>query len=182
MTLIYEPSDDSFLMKGVLEKEIQRLLQENKSIHFLEIGAGSGILLKTARDIGLKNILGSDINIDAINHCKQLGFKMIESDLFEKIKGLFDIIIFNPPYLPIQEGEDKESQLATTGGKDGSEIINKFLKQAKKHLTKNGIVLLLVSSLTKEINWLDYQKEFVGEKKLFFEKLSIWKLSKSKQF
>jgi methylase of polypeptide subunit release factors len=46
--------------------------------------------------------------------------------------------------------EDKESALATTGGKQGDELILKFLKQAQKHLTKKGIILLVLSSLTPQ--------------------------------
>jgi len=65
---------------------------------------------------------------------------------------------------------------AIYGGKKGSEIINKFLKQSKKHLKKDGRIFLLTSSLTKEINFLDYEKKLIISKKLFFEKLFIWEL------
>jgi release factor glutamine methyltransferase len=176
MSFIYEPSDDSYLLSKVLEKEIPALLEKNPTLNFLEMGCGSGIQLKKAKELGVKNILGVDLNEDAINHCKDLKFNTFKSNLFERIKEQFDLIIFNPPYLPIQEGEDNESQIATTGGKKGSEIINKFLIQAKDHLNKNGIILLLTSSLTKEINWLNFKKELVAEKKLFMEELFVWKL------
>ena len=107
-----------------------------------------------------------------------MGFDCIYSDLFSNIKEKFDIIIFNPPYLPEDKNnkEDRESKLATTGGKKGSEIINRFLQQAKKHLTKDGKIFLLTSSLTKNINWLDYKKKLIAKKKLFFEELMVWEI------
>jgi release factor glutamine methyltransferase len=178
MSLIYSPEEDSFLLQKVLENEIPKL--KNKSLTFLEIGIGSGIQLETAEKLGIKkeNIFGVDINIDAIKHCQKLGFHCIKSNLFENITEKFDAVVFNPPYLPKTENEDPESELITTGGKEGSEIISQFLVEAKKYLSKNGIIYLLISSLTQGIDWLDYKKELVGEKKLFFEKLEVWKLSR----
>jgi len=90
----------------------------------------------------------------------------------------FNIIIFNPPYLPKDKNEPKESQTATTGGKKGNEIILKFLKQAKNHLETKGIIYLITSSLTPKIDFkkLGYKSKEIGCKKLFFEKLYIWEL------
>ena len=176
MSLIYEPAEDSYLMQGVLKKQI-----EKKKIKVLEIGCGSGILLQTLKDLGVStsNIFGVDINKTAVKKCSGLGFKCTHSNLFSNIKDKFDLILFNPPYLPEDKNnkEDKESKLATTGGKKGSEIINKFLKQAQKHLTKQGKIFLLISNLTKDINWFGYNKKLLAKKKLFFEELQVWELS-----
>lgn len=173
MSLIYFPEKDSYLLSKILKKEIK-----NKDINCLEMGIGSGTQLQTLKEIGIKkkNIFGADINKEAVKYCKKLGFSCVISDLFEKIKEKFDLIIFNPPYLPEDKKEDKESKLATTGGKKGSEIINRFLKQVKSHLTKNGKIFLLTSSLTKDINWNDWKKKKLAEKKLFFEMLYVWEL------
>lgn len=184
MSEIYEPAEDSYLLSKVLKKEIK-----NKNIKVLEVGSGGGIQLKALRSIGIsnENIFGVDINLEAVNRCRELEFNCAESNLFEAFKmnvkqrkpwfsRRYNLIIFNPPYLPIDKSEPKESQLATTGGKKGSEIINEFLKQAKNYLKKNGRIFLLTSSLTKEINWLDYKKKIVGKKKIFFEELFVWEL------
>ena len=158
-------------MQEALKKQIK-----NKNIKVLEIGVGSGIQLKTLKQLEIKNISGVDINSEAVKYCKQQGFNCIQSDLFEKIKGKFNLIIFNPPYLPEDKREPKKSQLATTGGKKGSEIINKFLKQAKKHLEKEGKIFLLVSNLTKNINFKGYNKKIISQKKVFFEELILFSL------
>jgi release factor glutamine methyltransferase len=170
--MIYLPEKDSYLLSDVLKKQIK-----NKNITCLEIGIGSGIQLQTLKKLKIKNIFGVDINLQAVQHCKKLGFNCIQSNLFEKIKDKYDLIIFNPPYLPENKKEPKNSRLATTGGKKGSEIINKFLKQAKKHLNKDGKIFLVTSSLTKGIKWNSFKKKKIASQKLFFEELYVWELT-----
>ena len=178
MKNIYSPKEDSYLLSIVLKKKIPIILKKNPNSNFLEIGCGSGIQLETAFESGIKkeNIFSCDVNPQAVKECKKLGFNSIVSNLFEKIKGKYDLIVFNPPYLPEDSLEPEESRIATTGGKKGSEITNKFLKQAKKHLAKNGRILLLVSSLTRGLNFVGYKKLKVGKEKLFFEKLFVFEL------
>lgn len=178
MSEIYKPSEDSYLLSEILKEKIPLLLKQNPNLKFLEIGAGSGIHLETAHNLGIKkqNIFSVDISPNAVNHCNLLGFNCIQSDLFENIKGKYNIIVFNPPYLPEDAREPCDSKTATTGGKKGCEIINEFLKQAKDYLVNNGKIFLLVSSLTKKINWKNWKRKKLGEKKLFFERLVVWKL------
>ncbi len=178
MSEIYEPEEDSYLLSSVLEKEIPELIKQSPDLIFLEMGCGSGINLSTAFKCGIKkeNIYGADLNPSAVNHCNKLGFNCVKSNLFEQLKGIWDVIVFNPPYLPEDKNEPMNSRLATTGGKNGSEIINGFLKQAKNHLKIDGRIFLLSSSLTKGINWQNYKKEKIASKKVFFEELYIWKL------
>lgn len=170
--LIYTPAEDSFFMSETLKKKIK-----NKNIKILEIGAGSGIQLQTLKELGInnKNIFSCDINPEAVQHCKLIGFRCIRSDLFENIKGKYDLIIFNPPYLP-EHKHDKQTD--TTGGRRGNEIILKFLQQAKSHLEKNGKIFLITSSHTGKIDFKKYNYKFkkIANKKLFFEELFVWEL------
>jgi len=179
--MIYEPAEDSFLMSRILKENIPDLLKKNSDLKFLEIGAGSGIHLETAKNSGIKleNIFSSDIDKKSVSHCNVLGFNCINSDLFDKIpKMKFDLIIFNPPYLPEDSREPKSSRLATTGGKKGNEIILKFLKQAKNFLSESGKIFLITSSLAENVDFekLDYKSKEIGCEKLFFERLCIWEL------
>ena len=175
---IYSPAEDSFFLSDVLKKIIPKLSNRNKKLKLLEIGFGSGIQLQTALNSGIKkeNIFGADININAVKYCRKLGFKCVKSNLFSNINDKFNLIIFNPPYLPIDNREPASSSLSTTGGKKGGEIINRFLKQAKSHLDKNGKIIILISSLTKGINFKGYKKKILASKKIFFEKLSVLEL------
>jgi release factor glutamine methyltransferase len=178
---LYEPAEDSFLLSKELKKHLLKLLYSNPNLTFLEVGTGTGIHLQTALKAGVKkqNIFASDIDSRAVDHCTLLGFNCIQSDLFKNIKGNYDIIAFNPPYLPLDEREPKLSRLATTGGKHGNEIILKFLQQAKNYLNPNGTIFLITSSLTPEIDFrkLGYIEREVGRQRLFYETIYVWELS-----
>jgi len=178
MSEIYQPSEDSFLMSRILKQQILNLLEKNPDLKFLEIGTGSGIHLQTALEFGIKkeNIFSSDIDQKSVDYCNLLGFHCIKSNLFKNIKRKFNLIIFNSPYLPEDKREPKDSQLQTTGGKKGNEIINEFLKQAKNHLEPDGEIFLITSSLAEEVNWRGYKKKLLGKKNLFFEELRVWEL------
>jgi len=172
MTLIYEPAEDSELMLGTLKARVK-----NKQFKILEIGVGSGYILENLKKVGFTNLSGVDKNPEAVSLCKNKGLEVYFSNLFSQVKNKFEIIFFNPPYLPKDKNEDKESEVITTGGRKGSEIINKFLKDVKKYLTPNGRVFLLSSTLTKGIKWPESKRAIVSEKKLFFEKLVVWELT-----
>lgn len=178
--MIYTPSEDSYLMSRILKERIPNLIEKNPDLKFLEIGAGSGIHLQTALNSGIKkeNIFSSDIDKKSVLHCNTLGFSCIYSDLFENIKDKYDLIIFNPPYLPEDAREPKSSREDTTAGKKGNEIIIHFLQQAKNHLNKNGKIFLITSSLSEDVNFenLGYSAKEIGCEKLFFERLCIWEL------
>jgi len=147
---IYAPAEDTFLLADVLRKE----QIGNKAV--LEIGCGSGFLTKLMAE--KKAIVTAvDINPAAVEATKKLlseeklDGQVFQSDLFSNVAGKFDIIVFNPPYLP--ESEDDEiagKDVRYSGGKSGREIIEKFIRQSGKHLKSDGKVLLLVSSVTGE--------------------------------
>lgn len=183
--MIYEPSEDSYLLSETLKKELPSLIEKNAELKVLEVGVGSSFQLETLFSIGFdkRNIFGCDINDEAVEHCKKLGFNCIKSNLLKNINKKFDIIVFNPPYLPLDESEPQESREATTGGKKGNEITIDFLKQAKKNLKTEGIVFVMTSSLSEKVDFesLGYKSEIVGSKKLFFEELFVWKLSLKSQ-
>jgi release factor glutamine methyltransferase len=174
--MIYSPAEDSYLLQKYVNK-----YSKNKTV--LDIGSGSGIQAETALNSKAKSVLATDINPESIKLLRSKKINAINSNLFTKVKGKFDLIIFNPPYLPLDKREDKESQLATTGGKNGDEIIVKFIKQSKSHLTDKGIILLLLSSLTpkdKILQLIKNQKmtyKIIGSEKVFFETLEVWKIS-----
>jgi release factor glutamine methyltransferase len=178
MIPIYEPAEDSYLLQSLISKYVK-----DKSV--LDFGSGSGILAQTCIKSEAKSVLASDINPESIRLLKSRKILAVKSDLFEKIKKKFDLIVFNPPYLPQDDREDKASRLATTGGKKGDEIILRFLKQAKKHLNKRGKILLLLSSLTPRsrinllLKKLKFENKAVKEKSLFMEKLEVWEIGQS---
>jgi len=171
MARIYEPAEDSYLLQKYVKKYAEGKV--------LDIGTGSGIQAKTALQKGLK-VIAADINPEAVIYARKKGINTVLSDLFSNLHGKFDTIIFNPPYLPEDKYEDEESKIATTGGKKGHEIIERFLRDAKNHLSKNGIILIVSSNLTGDIERIfkkcGYSYEVLERKKIFFEILSVYKL------
>ena len=173
--MIYEPEEDSFL----LEKEIRKLSNGKK---ILDMGSGSGIQARAAIEAGAKEVLAVDIDEEAIRELRKKGIDAIKSNLFEKVKGKFDLIVFNPPYLPEDKREDGESAKVTTGGKKGDEIILRFLKAVEKYLEKEGKILIVLSSLTPKERILKIlekeglKKEVLAKRKIFMEELEIWKI------
>jgi release factor glutamine methyltransferase len=167
---IYKPQEDSYLFEDFIKK----YLSKHKVNSYLDMGTGSGILSKTAlKFINKKNILAADINPKAVKLLKKNKFDAIKTNLFSKIKDKFDLITFNAPYLPLDPREPKSSQVATTGGKRGDEISIKFIRQAKKHLNKNGKIFLLISSLTPTDKLKKFKYKIVARKKIFMEELLI---------
>jgi release factor glutamine methyltransferase len=166
---IYEPREDSYLLQKLVK------LETKTTDKVLDMGTGSGIQAKTAYEI-TKDVKAVDINPECLNINN---IKTIQSDLFNNIQESYDLIIFNPPYLPEDPNEPKDSALATTGGKEGHEIIQSFLNQAKQHLNKNGRILLLYSSLSGKIEKIakDYNIEQLAEESHFMEKLYVSKLT-----
>ncbi len=169
--MIYEPAEDSFL----LEKYVKQYSRGK----VLDMGTGSCIQAEAAL-AKTKYVTAVDINKDAVALAKRKGISAVHSDLFEKVKGKYNLIIFNPPYLPEEDGEDAESKLTTTGGKRGNEILERFLKQAKAHLAIEGNILLVVSSQTPDVEKLfsenGYEFRVLEKKNIFFEKLIVYLL------
>jgi len=183
---VYEPREDSLMLADYVKGAKGRVL---------DMGTGCGIQAIIASKTA-DYVLGIDINEKSVelakrnaekHNCKNCEFR--KSDLFDNLytkkenkeNSKFDIIIFNPPYLPTNK-EDKVAgplDKALSGGKDGRETIDKFLKDVKKYLNKEGKILIVDSSLDdtkKTIDELEKQKlkvKILETKKMFFEELSI---------
>jgi len=162
---MYSPREDSFLIK--------KHIKDYAKGKALDMGTGSGILAKEAAKY-CKDVVAVDINKKLRFKRKHVGF--VHSNLFSRVKGKFNLIIFNPPYLPSKKIEDIEID----GGKNGTEIIERFLKQARAHLSEGGKILLLCSSFNKNIEKMfkkcRYQFKLIDKESLFFEKLFLYEL------
>ena len=179
--MIYEPNEDSFLLRNfVLEYAHGKVL---------DMGTGSGIQAEAALKKA-SEVLAADINPEAVSFCQDKGIQAIQSDLFENVEGKFDVIIFNPPYLPLEreyagitfteEDFNYVNDIALVGGKHGWETIDRFLQQAKLYLKKDGKILLSFSSLSGGVESFmekyGYKFKKIGEQRIFFEELYVYLL------
>nr|WP_321351757.1 HemK2/MTQ2 family protein methyltransferase [uncultured Methanoregula sp.] len=139
---VYAPEADTFLLLRAAQAEVR------PADRVLEVGTGSGTvaagLPKTVR------VLATDINPHAAACAREKGLDVIRTDLVSGLRGPFDLILFNPPYLPTQPEEriDDWLEYALDGGSTGREAIGRFAGMVGTILTPNGRILLLVSSLT----------------------------------
>lgn len=90
--------------------------------------------------------------------------------------------MFNPPYLP---SDPNYPDISLDGGKQGYEIIEKFLYQAKKFLRPKGKIVLLFSSLSKKgkidkiLENSGYRYKKIDQEKIDFEDLYIYEIWKN---
>ena len=153
---VYYPREDSLLMARVLEKvDVNRKL-------ILEIGCGSGFLSVLMAKADAK-VTAVDINEDAVEVTRinaeknNVHVTAERSDLFENVHSLYDLIIFNPPYLPVEEGE---TDAIYAGGLSGREVIERFVADVRNYLRPRGEVIIVISSLTGEREVADlFEKE-----------------------
>ena len=140
---VYSPAEDTYLLLKAARDEIR------PGDRVLEVGTGSGrIAIAFGPDASL--CIATDINPHAAVHVHAQGIDVVRTDLCAGLRGPFDLVIFNPPYLPTQPEERLEDWLeyALDGGLDGRNVIGRFAADVQRVLAPSGRVLLLLSSLT----------------------------------
>lgn len=179
---VYDPSDDTFLLAENLD------VSENDYV--LDMGTGCGVLAiiagKTATkvvgvDISERSVMNARTNVTLNNMENRVEIRL--GNLWNALKPdeRFNLILFNSPYLPIQNSEANTDILekAWNGGENGREIIDAFLAKFDDFLEGEGRVQMVLSSLSGIENTLSYlekkgfQVKKKTEKKFFFEKLVL---------
>ena len=176
---VYEPADDTFLLaKNLLVK---------KSDNVLEIGTGTGLIAIIASKKA-KRVFAVDINRYAVECAKknsEINLARVDirwGDLFDPVdEEKFDLILFNTPYLPIEDDElvDDELEAAWNGGKDGRFVINRFIEGLVEHLNPAGRVQLVQSSLsnveetTGRLMELGFEVSVTDSERFFFEEIVV---------
>ena len=168
--LIPRPETE-LLVEAVLERA-----PRNGSV--IDVGTGSGCIAVTLeRERPDLRVLGVDRSAAAlaVAHANRarLGSSagLAASDLFGSLRGTFDVIASNPPYVPFGEYEQlaievriHEPRMALTPGPRGTEIIERLLDEAHARLAPNGRVILEVGYGQEEaIRTLAAAKRYVVE-------------------
>jgi release factor glutamine methyltransferase len=156
---VYAPEADTYLLLEAARVEVKA------GDCVLEIGTGSGII--AAELARITGIVATDINPHAVLCAREKGVVVMQNDLFYGIRSTFDLILFNPPYLPTQPEERIDDWLehALDGGLNGRVVIERFSEQVSSVLAPDGRILLLISSLTglQEVRDLFFNAGFVSE-------------------
>ena len=147
---------------------------KSRCLRVLDLCTGSGCIAlsfaqefcKTKENSPPLELFMSDISLAALRLAKKntkqlfpasrkkqknsdkLQIKIVRSNLFRNIKGSFDFILTNPPYVPTRLTDEllldgrSEPRLALDGGKDGLRLIRQIAKDAKNYLKKDGWILI----------------------------------------
>ncbi len=145
------PRFETELLCDYAMKEIRK---ESK---VLDLCTGSGcIAVAIAKEKGAQ-VTASDISPEAIEVAKEnaringVSVEFVESNLFAKVTGVFDVIVSNPPY--IRSGDiaglerivrDFEPRLALDGGADGLDFYRAIARDFEKFLAPKGYLFLEV--------------------------------------
>ncbi|MEM3695322.1 MAG: class I SAM-dependent methyltransferase [Candidatus Bathyarchaeia archaeon] len=180
---VYEPAEDSFLFAENLEVKNGDVV--------LDMGTGCGILGIIAA-IRASKVIAVDINPHAIRCAKENAIRnkvadkimLVQGNLFAplKMKRLFDLIIFNAPYLPTRNtGKLSWIEYAWCGGLNGRRVIDRFICDAPRYLKVSGRVLLMQSNLSgidetmQKFKGVGMKAKIIAELNLpFFEKVVLF--------
>ena len=184
---VYEPAEDTFLLADNLD------VRDGERV--LELGTGCGLFAVLAARAGAR-VVATDINplvlacarknADAHGASDLIDFRL--GNLFEPVDGdKFDLVIFNPPYLPVLDDEaiGNNIDLAWEAGPDGRAVIDPFLEGLPTHIVENGRALFVQSSLSNIAKTLlflrtrDFKVDVVS-RKLPFEELFLIHAAKLK--
>lgn len=173
---VYEPAEDTLL------------LADNLDVHggdrVLDVGTGCGILAVLAA-LRASWVLAVDINPYAVR-CARVNAErngvldkidFICGSLFDPLReGLrFDLILFNPPYLPLDDRPGDWLDYAWAGGRDGRSVIDRFLSALPRYLEPGGRLLMVQSSLSdiektrSALEFWGFTVDIIDEIKSFFE-------------
>ncbi len=170
---VYRPSDDSRLLLAAVSVQAGE--------RFLEVGTGTGFVAlhaartadATATDLSPAAVALSRGNATA----NRLPLGVVQTDLMAGLRGPFDIVAFNPPYL---EGPPSDPiDRAWQGGNEGSEVAVRFLRDLPRVLAPGGRAYLLLSRANvaaRNLAETAFEAHVVATKALFFEQLDVLEL------
>jgi release factor glutamine methyltransferase len=168
----YLASEDSELLR--------RALEGRSGEGCLEIGAGNGgNLVQLAERFSL--VVGTDLQRPSMTDWKKAGANFVVADGGSCLReGLFDLVAFNPPYIP-GPIEDR----AVDGG-PSLEVPKGFLREALRKVKKGGEVVFILNNEAKleEFRQIALEGGFrlrpLASRKLFFEELTAYLASEAR--
>ncbi|MFB6228046.1 MAG: HemK2/MTQ2 family protein methyltransferase [Halobacteriales archaeon] len=142
---VYEPAEDSRLLAETVTEHIKA------PDRLLDVGTGTGYIGARVRETTNAPVVGVDLNPHACRRARENGLDAVRGDLMDPFRSdSFDVVVFNPPYLPTVPGSERSDWLAVavSGGASGRTVIEQFLADLDRVLAPDGVAFLLVSTYT----------------------------------
>ena len=155
-TLVPRPDTETVVSAALEFLQSQHKLASD--IRIADIGTGSGaILLALLSECPTSRGIGTDISADALAiasiNAENLGLaersEFMQSDYAATLRGPFDLIVSNPPYIPSDDIDkleidvrDHDPRLALNGGKDGLDAYRVIAPQAARLLVAGGALIV----------------------------------------
>lgn len=160
MGLPFFVSRDVLIPRQDTEILVEEVMKYADRKAILDLCTGSGcIILSLSRLCRLERACGADLSLEALaiaeKNRHRLGAQasFIQSDLFEQVKGSFDIIVSNPPYIKSREIDTLmpevrlfEPRLALDGSEDGLFFYRKIIKEAGDYLNSRGLLFFEIGA------------------------------------
>lgn len=140
---------------GKETEQINTLKNSAGPIRVLDLCTGSGCIIISLAKLSQIEAYACDISEEALSvargNAERLGadVKFRSGDLFEPVRGRYDIIVSNPPYIVSEEigklmpeVRDFEPRLALDGSGDGLDFYRRIARGAGSHLKPGGRLLL----------------------------------------
>ncbi len=145
----------------LIENGFQPWLGDRPVERILDLCTGSGCIGIGAASVFVDaEVVLSDISADALEvaesnidlHGLRGRVSTVQSDVFEKVEGRFDVIVSNPPYVDAEDLADMpdeyrhEPELGLAAGQDGLDIAHRIIAEAADHLTPGGLLVVEVGN------------------------------------
>lgn len=135
------------------EAAVKAVGGKGKAAAVLDIGTGSGAIAMAVADKTGAKVTAVDISEKALKvatvNCKPYtNITLKKSDVFSGVSGKYDVIVSNPPYIPVSElaglSEDvkREPVTALNGGEDGLDIVRRIISGASERLNPGGVLMM----------------------------------------
>jgi ribosomal protein L3 glutamine methyltransferase len=141
--LLAEGSIDPWLSERT--RQVLDLCTGNASLAVLAAMAYPDVMLD-ASDVSAQALEVARINVK--RHRLDDRIRLIESDGFSRLRGPYDLILCNPPYVNsasmalLPPEFRSEPALALAGGPDGMDLIRRLLREAPAYLSSHGVMVL----------------------------------------
>ena len=198
MGLTFSVNEHVLIPRQDTEILVEEVLKElHDGMRVLDMCTGSGcILLSLLHYSNDCEGLGVDLSAEALEVAGRNVLKVLtpekaehahflQSDLFEKVEGKFEIIVSNPPYIASAEVEklmpevrDHEPRMALDGTEDGLYFYRRIIEEAGKHLVSSGMLFFeigydqgqAVSELMRTEGYCDVQvvQDYAGLDRVVF--------------